>query len=220
MENKNMIEEIYNEITNKLSRAEYKMLTSFTANQQDYFGAYVIPVTSSILGVPMWKMIGRLIQIRKKAGSFGSDMFTLRLVDASITPWENESFWIIPERYKARLDDLFRESLLDDNWDDSIENSLGAIGINYCDNPGKRYIGFIIPSEPAEIDEVNIENSNKVELSFELDKDTLLICCNKNSEYLSGVGDGEEWSEEINESFDIDMEQAKDLRDLLNRIIK
>ena len=147
MENKNMIEEIYNEITNKLSRAEYKMLTSFTANQQDYFGAYVIPVTSSILGVPMWKMIGRLIQIRKKAGSFGSDMFTLRLVDASITPWENESFWIIPERYKARLDDLFRESLLDDNWDDSIENSLGAIGINYCDNPGKRYIGFIIPSE-------------------------------------------------------------------------
>ena len=97
MKNEKIIEELYDQMMAELN-SEYKELSSSTANQQDYFGAYVVPITSSMFEkIPIWKRIGRLIQVRKKAGSYGSDIFTLRLIDASITPWENESFWIVPE---------------------------------------------------------------------------------------------------------------------------
>ena len=147
MKNEKIIEELYDQMMAELN-SEYKELSSSTANQQDYFGAYVVPITSSMFEtIPIWKRIGRLIQVRKKAGSFCSDIFTLRLIDASITPWENESFWIVPEEYKARLDEVFEASIFCDNWDNPIENSIGIVGIDYCDNPDKRYIGFIIPAE-------------------------------------------------------------------------
>ncbi len=143
----NALRDIYNDYMDEF-KGERRMLSGFgTSNQEAYFGAYLAPVTSAMFGVTDKWCIGRLIQIRKNAGAFGSDMFTLRLVNGGITPFENESFWIIEVEYKTRLDELFEPSIVCDNWDDPIEGSIGTLGIDYCDNPDKRYIGFIIESE-------------------------------------------------------------------------
>lgn len=67
---------------------------------------------------------------------------------------------------------------------------------------------------------MEIANKNKCSLSFEKDVNTVLITFLKESEYNRGEGDDEVWTDEVDESFEIDMEKAKELRDLLNRIIK
>lgn len=41
------------------------------------------------LGVPDEKRIGRLIQVRKGCGQFGSDIYLIRNADGKLTAWEN-----------------------------------------------------------------------------------------------------------------------------------
>lgn len=41
------------------------------------------------LGVPVEKRTGRLVQIRKGVGAFGSDIYMIRLRDGKLFTWEN-----------------------------------------------------------------------------------------------------------------------------------
>jgi hypothetical protein len=41
------------------------------------------------LGIPIEKRTGRLVQIRKGVGAFGSDIYFLRLRDGGLFTWEN-----------------------------------------------------------------------------------------------------------------------------------
>lgn len=59
--------------------------------------------------------VGRVAQVRLEAGDFGSDCVLLRHKDDTLTPHENQSFWLIPNKFKDYLDDIFKDASLDDS---------------------------------------------------------------------------------------------------------
>ena len=83
--------------------------------------------------------VGRVAQVRLESGEFGSDNVLLRHVDDGLTQHSNQSFWLIPAKFKAYLDDCFKDAYLDDS--DKSEYTLGG-------KDGAK--GFIIPSPVKE----------------------------------------------------------------------
>lgn len=82
------------------------------------FGQYV--VTGPQIGNPnIEHQIGRLVQVRLKAGVFGSDLVLLRHADNALTSHANQWFFRVAREYHARLDDLFKDSFPDDPDRDS-----------------------------------------------------------------------------------------------------
>jgi len=59
--------------------------------------------------------VGRVAQVRLEAGDFGSDCVLLRHKDDTLIPHENQSFWLIPDKFKDYLDNIFRDVYLDDS---------------------------------------------------------------------------------------------------------
>lgn len=84
-------------------------------------GKYVLsgPIAGS-----MNRMIGRLVQVRKKQGMFGTDVVIVRESDGTLRSHENQFFWIIDEEYKDELDELFKD-VYNDNADE-YEYSIGG----------------------------------------------------------------------------------------------
>jgi len=82
------------------------------------------------------KRIGRVAQVRLEAGDFGSDNVLLRHCDDVLQQHTNQSFWLIPDKFTAYLDECFKDVYLDDS--DKFEYTLNE------ENPEK---GFIINSK-------------------------------------------------------------------------
>ena len=59
--------------------------------------------------------VGRVAQVRLEAGDFGSDCVLLRHKDDTLIPHENQSFWLIPDKFKEYLDEIFKDTYLDDS---------------------------------------------------------------------------------------------------------
>jgi hypothetical protein len=79
--------------------------------------------------------IGRVVQVRLKSGAFGSDCVLLRHLDGRLIPHENQSFYIIPEKYQKYLEQKFAEVYVDDSdmYEYSLQGNQKALGfiINY-----------------------------------------------------------------------------------------
>ncbi len=80
--------------------------------------------------------VGRVAQVRLEAGDFGSHCVLLRHVNDVLTPHENQSFWLIPDRFKDYLDGLFKDTYMDDS--DKYYYTL---------QKKKRQKGFIVSSK-------------------------------------------------------------------------
>lgn len=74
-------------------------------------GKYVVtgPMVGNMEGV-----VGRLVQVRKKTGVFGTDTVLIREPNGILSSHENQCFWIISEEYKTELDEIFKDVCLDD----------------------------------------------------------------------------------------------------------
>lgn len=74
-------------------------------------GKYVLsgPFPGSMKGT-----IGRLVQVRRKKGVFGTDVVLVRESDGTLRSFSNQFFWIINEEYKNELDELFKSVYEDD----------------------------------------------------------------------------------------------------------
>mgnify|MGYP003440473607 FL=1 len=59
--------------------------------------------------------VGRVAQVRLEAGDFGSDCVLLRHKDDTLIPHVNQSFWLIPDKFKDYLDNIFTDVYLDDS---------------------------------------------------------------------------------------------------------
>ena len=59
--------------------------------------------------------VGRVAQVRIDAGDYGSDCVLLRHKDDSLVHHENQSFWLIPDKFKDYLDEIFKDAYLDDS---------------------------------------------------------------------------------------------------------
>ncbi len=103
--------------------------------EQEYFGemihewkpehknAYVITGFQQG-GSTVDSRVGRVAQVRLESGEFGSDNVLLRHVDDSLTQHSNQSFWLIPAKFKAYLDECFKDAYLDDS--DKFKYTLGG----------------------------------------------------------------------------------------------
>ena len=116
-------------------------------DNEEYFGEYISTWLESykgryiITGLIQGKdniaknRVGRLVQIRKEAGDFGSDCVLIRHKDDSLVPHTNQSFWLIPEKFNEYLDVIFK-----DVYEDDADSMIYTLQGEY---PEK---GFIIES--------------------------------------------------------------------------
>jgi len=139
-------------------------------NNKEYFGKMINNWTSEIknkyviTGLISGKQniannrVGRVVQVRIEAGEYGSDCVLLRHKDDVLTPHENQSFWLIPDKFKDYLDEIFKDTFLDDS--DEYPYTLQGT---------KSEKGFIIES-PLKDDESSPMHDIKKAIYGELNK--------------------------------------------------
>lgn len=102
---------------------------------QEYFGSMIHEWTtehknvyvitgSQQGGSTIDQRVGRVAQVRLEAGDFGSDKVFLRHCDDSLVHHNNQSFWLIPDKFKSYLDKCFKDSFLDDS--DKYDYTIGG----------------------------------------------------------------------------------------------
>jgi len=111
----------------------------FNSTTED-FGFNSLVISGHCMGsVPDYKMVGRLLQIRKSTGQFGSDTILVRLMDGSIMSFENQSFNIVSDEYKEFYGELMSDVKLDEpNIEYSIMDEDKATGFVVPEKQVKR----------------------------------------------------------------------------------
>lgn len=102
----------------------------------EYKNRYVITGLQQGREQTAYNRVGRAVQVRLEAGDYGSDCVFLRMVNDELMTHENQSFWLIPDKFKDYLDECFKDVHLDDS--DKVEYTISG------ENPKK---GFLIMSE-------------------------------------------------------------------------
>lgn len=92
-------------------------------------GEYVITCmqAGNLQGQQGWhKYIGYVVQVRKKAGAFGSDMILLRHPDGALVRHENQSFCLMNEFWLEQAKALFPAGMTPDEYEDyTVAYTLG-----------------------------------------------------------------------------------------------
>ena len=145
-------------------RKRGKIYTHISETTDLSFGDFIVidPMTMG-KGTPIQK-IGRLVQIRKKRGAFGSDLFLYRCPDATLRRVENAAIFKLCEEDSRIVRSLFTKELLE--WD--TEDTTYTLNLEYPQQ------GFIINEEGCKpYDEVNSwmvvatsKDENKITLSI------------------------------------------------------
>lgn len=84
-------------------------------------GEYVITgmQAGNIHGQYGWEYyIGYVVQVRKKAGAFGSDMVLLRHPDGTLKRHENQSYYRMDEYWLKNAKSLFPDGMTPDEYED------------------------------------------------------------------------------------------------------
>lgn len=82
-------------------------------NVEEYGFNSIIIANHCLENVPDNHRVGRLVQVRKKTGAFGSDEIIIRLANGKLQAFENQSFFSVSEEYKNYYDNLFYNTELD-----------------------------------------------------------------------------------------------------------
>ena len=91
------------------------------------------------------RRIGFCVQIRKRAGGFGSDTVLLRHLDGGLTPHTNQFFYTLTDKQESELAPLFA-ALLEE--EDFAGNHVYTLGANSEGNK-QPHAGFIVDAEHA-----------------------------------------------------------------------
>lgn len=150
----------YNDLVKQIIDDHGEWFMEFT---EDDFGIYAIPTFAGMLGMPLMSHVVRIIQVRKEIGAFGSDLVFCRLMDWTIQPWENTSFFRVKAKYKAKLDAWFKDTI---EYDDSEVGK--KTGYNHPEDR-TNISGFIIQS-PFTDDHVTPMKSIKIAISDAIDE--------------------------------------------------
>ena len=79
-------------------------------------------VHSGPMSCNMNGIIGRVVQVRKGTGVFGTDTVLVREQNGILSSHVNQFFFIIPDKYKAELDEKFKGIPEDDA--DKVEYTI------------------------------------------------------------------------------------------------
>jgi len=94
------------------------------------FGKELVPmefyIACRIPGIKNIQMFGRIVQIRKKAGAFGSDLIFFRMLDGSLTTWENQSFIGLNNYQKMLADRIITKELLELDEYEPVSYTIGG----------------------------------------------------------------------------------------------
>lgn len=121
-----------------MENKQFKLSTDYTGkfnmNSEEHgFNNLVICLHPFVEDI---KCIGRLVQVRKKSGVFGTDTIFIRLMDGELQCWENQGFFSISEEHKSYLESFFKDIPLDkENIEYSINGKHKAKGFiveNMC----------------------------------------------------------------------------------------
>ncbi|MDG6880972.1 Uncharacterised protein [Phocoenobacter uteri] len=77
--------------------------------------------------------IGKLVQVRPKSGAFGTELCLIRHLDDRLIQHENQSIYLIPEKYTSTLNEYFK---------DVQEDDADKEAYSTCDGQSK--LGFIV----------------------------------------------------------------------------
>lgn len=109
------------------ARDYHSMIGGF-ANDMPEIGEYLITgiQQGNLNGELGWQMyIGYVVQIRKKAGAFGSDIILLRHPDGTLGRHENQSYHRVSDYWLKEIKKKFNEDITPDNEDYSKPYTLG-----------------------------------------------------------------------------------------------
>lgn len=135
---------------NKLTAQELALYNQVIADKGDIVldsseynhGDLVITAYAELLGIPVDRQIGRLVQIREEAGAFGSDLFFIRNVEGTLSAWENTHFYMVKDKYTKAIMDIYQKY---DNIQSDDSEEGRALG--YRAYGEDEYVkGFLIPS--------------------------------------------------------------------------
>lgn len=104
----------------------------------EYKGAYIITGLQQGENT-MLERIGKVVQVRKESGVYGSDTVLIRHSNDVLSEHQNQSYFLIPNDFHDYLDLHFKDTYSDDS--DKNEYSI---------NGEKIEKGFIIPSRIPE----------------------------------------------------------------------
>ena len=97
------------------------------------FNTIVIATMCSEQYKPLFR-IGRLVQVRKDSGCFGTDTMLIRMANGRLQSWENVSFCQPKNEYKELYDSFFKKVELDEpNMEYTICGELPATGFIITD---------------------------------------------------------------------------------------
>ncbi len=108
-------------------------LRNFT---EEHFGVYLVTGPQQGPYIPL-NIIGKVVQVRKESGQFGSDIVLLRKPDGVLQSHENQCFFIVPNHLISELEDKYEE---DAKSHDNGSNTYSIDGYS-------KEKGFIIPSK-------------------------------------------------------------------------
>lgn len=99
-------------------------------------GEYVITgiQVGNLQGEKSWnRYIGYVVQIRKEAGSFGSDMVLLRHPDGKLCPHHNQSYHRMDKFWLEKAKELFPKEMTPDKYEDyskpyTVDNRYPEVG--------------------------------------------------------------------------------------------
>lgn len=118
---------------------------SFTMDSEKHgFNTIVIATICSNSIKPIDR-IGRLVQVRKKSGCFGTDTILIRRTNGKLINWENVTFCTVSDSFKKLYESFFKNVELDEpNEEYSMCNKLHATGfvINGMDCTGGKTHSF------------------------------------------------------------------------------
>lgn len=95
----NEFEQLYSEIRS------YELL-SIDSFDDVKFNEFIIVGCQSSL--PITSMLGRVVQVRKEHGCYGSDQVFIRQMNGELQLYENQWFYYLPEVFKNRLTELYK----------------------------------------------------------------------------------------------------------------
>tara|TARA_R110000851_G_scaffold286208_1_gene440094 strand:- start:42 stop:458 length:417 start_codon:yes stop_codon:yes gene_type:complete len=75
-----------------------------------------------------YQMVGRIIQVRKDSGAYGSDTILIRLMDGDIMSFENQSFFSVATEFKEYYESILDKELDEPNREYSIFGNHKATG--------------------------------------------------------------------------------------------
>ena len=78
------------------------------------YGFNTIVISGPCVGnIPDNLKVGRLVQVRKESGAFGSDTILIRTMDGDLQSFHNQSFFKVVDEYKSYYEELFKDLEID-----------------------------------------------------------------------------------------------------------